>query len=158
MDNRNRQVYAADWFMRAAAMPCSLILVWALCGEPPDSATAFLLYFLVLLVGPVVIAGGWGAALGAAILDPEETRSPGRAALKGLAVTGASFVTYLFVICFWLTGVGGDSGGVFMMFLLVLIGGTILAGWLLAPVGALAGALLYKKQENLGARRVTPDC
>lgn len=149
MSPKDRRVYAADWFMCAAAVPCSLILAAVCVNEPPDSVYKFLLYFFVILAGPAVIAGGWGAALGAAILDPAATRGAGRAALRGLAVSGASFLTYLFVVSFVVAGFGSNNGeDVLKLFILLLAYGTIMAGWLLAAVGALAGALLYKKVER----------
>lgn len=140
--------------MRAAAVPCSLILVLALCSEPPQSATVFLLYFFVLLLGPVVIAGGWGAALGAEVLDREKTRGVGRAAFLGTAVAGLSFVTYLLVLCFCLSGFGLDPSGSFIgLSILFLVYGTLMFGWLVGLVGALAGAQLYKRQESPDAQR-----
>src|SRR5215212_10152555 len=140
-------MYAGDWFMRAAAVPCSLILALALCNEPSQSATAFLMYFFILLLGPVIIAGGWGAALGAEILDREQTRSAGRATFLGLVVAGVSFVTYLLILCFCLSGFGLDPRSSFFgLFILFLVYGSLLVGWLVALVGALAGALLYKRQ------------
>jgi hypothetical protein len=149
MDNENRRVYAADWFMRAASIPCGLILVAVLGSTPPRSAYEFLLSFLAIFAGPVVIAGGWGAALGASILDPEATRSAGRAVLRGLAVAGASYVTYLYALCFWLAGFSFDARGAFFkVFILLLVYGTILIGWLVAAVGAVAGALLYQRQKS----------
>lgn len=149
MSPEDRRVYAADWFMRAAAMPCSLILAAVVANEPPDSVNRFLLYFLVIVAGPAVIAGGWGAALGATILNPAATRGAGQATLRGLAVSGASFVTYLFVICCFFAGLGPGSRGDFVnLFILVLVYGTIYVGWLVAAAGALAGALLYKKIEG----------
>jgi len=60
MSLKDRRVYAADWFMRAAAMPCSLILAAVVVNEPPDSVADFLLYLLVIVAGPAVIAGVWG--------------------------------------------------------------------------------------------------
>lgn len=152
MSPKDRRVYAADWFVRAAAVPCSLLLAAVCANEPPDSVYRFLLYFLVILAGPAVIAGGWGAALGTAILDPAATRGAGRAALRGLAVSGASFLTYLCVICFCLAGFGFNKGDdVLKLFIMLLVYGTIMAGWLVAAVGALAGALLYKKVERAPA-------
>jgi hypothetical protein len=146
----NRRLYAADWFVRAAAIPCSLILALVSANEPPGSVNKFLLHFLVILAGPAVIAGGWGAALGAAILDPAATRSAGRAAFRGLAVSAVSFVTYIVVIGFCLGGLGYGSLGDFVrLFIVFLVYGTIYVGWLMVAVGALAGALLYKKVERV---------
>lgn len=140
-------MYAADWFVRAASIPCGLIFAACYLGAPPNSAAEFLLAFVATLAGPVIIAGGWGAWLGPSILDPRETRSAGLAALKGLCVTGASFVTYIFAICFITCISDSGSGGNFCgLFLMLLIGGTIFVGWLLAIVGALAGVLLFRKQ------------
>jgi hypothetical protein len=145
----DRRVYAADWFMRAAAMPCSLILAAVVVNEPPDSVSRFLLYLLVIVAGPAVIAGGWGAALGAAILDPAATRGAGRAALRGSAVAGASFLTYIFAVSFVAAGLGSNNGDdVLKVFILLLVYGTIMVGWLMAAAGALTGALLYKKIES----------
>jgi hypothetical protein len=149
MSPRDRQVYAADWFIRAAALPCSLILAAVCVNEPPGSVSEFLVNFLIILAGPAVIAGGWGAALGAAILEPAATRGAGQAALRGLAVSGASFLTYIFVVSFGIAGLGFNNGNdVLKLFILLLVYGTIMVGWLMAAVGALAGALLYKKVEG----------
>ena len=151
---RERRVYAADWFMRAAAIPCSLILAAILANEPPHSAYQFLMNFFIVVAAPVVIAGGWGATLGAAILDPEATRNTWQATCKGVVVSGASFLTYLFLIGFCLADLGPNPRGEFLkVFILLLIVGTLWFGWLVAAVGALAGALLYKKQGNLDAER-----
>lgn len=149
MNLYERRVYAADWFMRAAAMPCSLILAAVVVNDPPDSVARFLLYLLVIVVGPAVIAGAWGAGLGASILDSAVTGSAGQATRRGLAVAGASFLTYLFVVSFVVTVfVFNDGGDVLKLFLFLLVYGTILVGWLMAAAGAFAGALLYKRQEN----------
>ncbi|MFL6334461.1 MAG: hypothetical protein ACJ754_14190 [Pyrinomonadaceae bacterium] len=154
MSPEARRVYAADWFMRAAAIPCSAVLAAVCAAEAPDSVPEFLLKFLIILAGPAVIAGGWGAALGASILDPAATRSAGRATLRGLAVALASFVTYMFVLYFFLGVLGFDGrGDSFKLFIVVLFYGTTFVGWLVAAVGALAGAQLYKRRESPDAVR-----
>lgn len=147
MENENRRVYAADWFMRAASIPCGLIFAVFFGSQPPGSTTEFLVSFLAVFAGPVVIAGGWGAVLGADILDPEVTRGDWQAVLRGVAVAGASFLTYIFVICFWSSCFSHNAHGEFFsLFILLFVCGTIFVGWLVVPVGALAGSLLYKKQ------------
>ncbi|MBV9926118.1 MAG: hypothetical protein JOZ96_13955 [Acidobacteria bacterium] len=132
--------------MWAAAIPCGLVLAVVLLNEWLNSPLNFLLYVLVLFVVPIHIARGWGAWLGAAILDPSATQGAGVAALRGAAVAGASFVTYLFALslCF-----GSFSSSpvenALNLFILLMVGGTILVGWLVVAVGALAGGLLYGK-------------
>lgn len=149
MSPEERRVYAADWFTRAAAIPCSVVLAAAYAAEAPGSVSSFLLMFLVILAGPAVIAGGWGAVLGASILDPAATRGAGRAALRGLAVAAAGYATYLFALCLFLGGLdSGGRGDFFKLFIVVLVYGTLLVGWLVPVLGALAGALLFKRQEE----------
>jgi hypothetical protein len=149
MRQENRRVYAADWFIRAAAMPCSLVLAALTADDPPGSVHKFLLQFLLIVAGPAVIAGGWGAVLGAAILEPAVTRSAANAGLRGAAVALVSFVTYLFVVCAGLAALDLDHAGDFLkLFLVLLIYGTILFIWLVVALGALAGVLLYKKAEG----------
>ena len=146
MNARARRVYAAKWFMCAASIACALILAVFLINEPPASIPEFLLNALVIFAAPVIAAGAWGASLGATILDPVMTRSVGRAALRGLAVAGASFLSYLFTVSFCLAVLGfNPRGGVVTVFILLSLYGSILVGWLVGAVGALAGALLYKK-------------
>ncbi len=146
MRTENRRVYAADWFIRAAAMPCSLVLAAAVGDDPPGSVKEFLLYFLLTGGGPALFAGGWGAVLGAAILEPGGTRGAAHAALRGAAVSVLSFVTYLFALSMSTAVLASNRlEDSLKIFVFLLFYGTILIGWLVAAVGALAGALLYRK-------------
>ena len=153
MSSKARRMYAAKWFLGAASMACALILAVFLISEPPRSVPEFLLNALVTFAAPVIITGAWGASLGAKILDPAMTRSAGRAALIGLAVSVVSFVSYVLILslCFATLGLNPE-GGVLTVFISLLIYGSILVGWLVGVVGALAGALLYKK---LASERVS---
>ena len=149
MSPKDRQMYAADWFMCAAAILCALLLVVVLINEPPRSVSDFLLDAFVIVAVPVIITWGWGASLGATILDPSITQGAGQAALRGLGVSGASFLTYLFVLSFGIASLSNNSRGDFLkLFIIFLVYGTILVGWLVAIVGALTGVQLYKKIES----------
>jgi uncharacterized membrane protein len=153
MNSKARRRCAAKWFLCAASMACALMLAVFLINEPPRSVPEFLLNASVIFAAPVIITGAWGASLGAKILDPAATRSAGRAALIGLAVSVASFVSYVLILslCFATLGLN-PRGGVLTVFISLLIYGSILVGWLVGVVGALAGALLYKK---LASERVS---
>jgi hypothetical protein len=154
MDLRDRRFYAADWFMSAAAIPLSLVLAAVCAGGQAGSVTDFLAALFLIVAAPAVIAGGWGGVLGASILDPAATRGPGRAALRGTAVAAASFVTYTSVcsLLLGLVGYGGWGDG-FKFFIVVLVYGGLFLGWLVTAVGAVAGALLYQRQEYHEAGR-----
>jgi len=144
-----RRAFAARWFTCAAAIPCGLILAAVFIGERPDPMFEGLLYVLILGAVPVHIARGWGASLGAAILDPAATRGAGEAALRGVAVACASFVTYLFALSLCIASFSPKPGEDFLKYLILFtVGGTILVGWLVAAVGALAGVILYKRTES----------
>jgi hypothetical protein len=144
-----RRASAARWFMCAAAIPCGLILAAVLIGEWLNSMFEVLFYVLVVGAVPVHIARGWGASLGAAILNPAATRGAGEAALRGVAVAGASFGTYLFALSLCVASFSARPGEDFLKYLIMFtVGGTILVGWLVAAVGALAGVMLYKKTES----------
>jgi len=77
------------------------------------------------------------------------TRGAGQTTLKGLAVAGASFLTYIFVVSFGVAGLGFNNGDdLLKLFMLLLVYGSMMVGWLVAVVGALAGSLLYQRQED----------
>lgn len=142
-------IYAARWFMSAASMACVFILAVNVAGEPPPSASQFLLNALLLLVGPVIITGFWGAVLGSMILEPE-TRGMGRAALIGLVVAGSSFVSYLLLLSLCTGALApGYEGDALKLFIMLLVYGTVWVGWLFGIVGAYAGALLYKRMGSV---------
>lgn len=147
------RMYAAKWFMGAASVACALLLALFLVNEPPPSLPELLLKALVLFAAPVIITGAWGATLGATILEPATTRGVGRAALIGLAVSGASFVSYVLTISLCLGGPGFNFAEDFLkVFILLMVYGTVFVGWLVGILGALAGALLY---QRIAGERVT---
>jgi hypothetical protein len=89
---------------------------------------------------PALIAGVCGASLGSSILDPARIQTLAQAAGRGVIVAATSFLFYILLISV------AASGGA--MFFILLIYGSIIIGWLLAIVGALAGGLLFKRRET----------
>lgn len=149
MNPEAKWAYAAKWFMCAASIPCGLLLVALLVQEPPGTISEFLLNALIIAAAPVITAGVWGAMLGEAILDPAATRSMGRAALRGVGVFVASFLSYIFIVSLGLSALGLNSGeDSLKLFILLLVYGSVMVGWILCLVGALAGAQLYKRRVS----------
>jgi hypothetical protein len=129
------QLSAGLWFAGAGSIP-ALLFVMTAGGSRSLSTAAFPLFVLL----PAFVAGVCGACFGSSILDPSRVQTPAQAAGRGFIVAAASFLFYILLISVV------ASGGVAFFFLLFY--GSIIIGWLVAIVGALAGWLLYKRREG----------
>ena len=130
------QLSAGLWFAGAGSIPAILFVLVAGGG----SGSLFTGAFLLLVLLPTFIAGVCGACFGSSILDPSLVRTSGQAAWRGFIVAAASFLFYILLL-----SVVTSAGAAFLIF---LIYGSILIGWLVAIVGALAGWLLYRRREG----------
>jgi hypothetical protein len=131
---------AGLWFAGAGSIP-ALLFVMVAGGSRALSTAAFPLFVLL----PAFIAGLCGARFGSSILDPARVRTSAQAAGRGVIVAAASFLFYIILISLV------TSAGAAFFFLLFY--GSIIIGWLVTIVGALAGWLLYKRREGLNQAR-----
>ena len=134
------QFSAGLWFAGAGSIPALLFFMFA-GGLGATSVGLFLLFVLV----PALIAGVCGASFGSSILDPARIHNSAQAAGRGVIVAAASFLFYILLI-----SVATSAGAAFFV---LLFYGSIIVGWLLAIVGALAGLLLYKRREGFNQAR-----
>jgi hypothetical protein len=131
---------AGLWFAGAGSIPALLFVM--VVGGPQSFSAAILALFVLL---PALIAGVCGASLGTSILDQSLIWTPAQAAGRGVIVAAASFLFYILLVSIALSG-----GAAFFM---LLIYGSIVIGWLIAIVGALAGWLLFKRRERCNRAR-----
>jgi hypothetical protein len=137
----SRRAFAAAWFAVAASIPIGFYFL----VDPLSSGT---IYKIITIIGPILAAAIIGSWLGAAILD--KTRSGVRAALRGLTIAALSYLFFfiLEVISFVLYNPTLNTADDFfkLVYMLALMFGVglLLFGWLIALVGAAAGALLYQ--------------
>jgi hypothetical protein len=134
------QLSAGLWFAGAGSIP-AMLLVLVVGGSQLFSAAVFALFVLL----PALIAGVCGACFGSSILNPSLVHTPGQAAWRGVVVAAASFMFYILLI-----SVATSAGAAFFI---LLFYGSIVIGWLVALVGALAGLLLYKRRESFNQAR-----
>ena len=135
---RSPRVVAGVWFAVAGFMPAA---IWFLPSMTQHTDGWTVVWVIAL---PTGLAGVTGSVLGSSILT--RPASPGRAVLRGAFVALiACVVGALFYALFsprvtksWATP--GDVIGVMGM---VLIVGVIATGWILVPIGGVAGLLLY---------------
>ena len=144
-----RRSIAGIWFALAAVIPIAFYFLWIWEGNWKQFDAIFLFLFLG---APILIAGLCGFLLGSSILDPDETKTPGRAMVYGLMVALLSYLL-LFITSALILGLRSDDPTEFVMgWAVIFVFGFIYVGWLIAMVGAVGGALLYsyrlKKFDN----------
>lgn len=134
-----RRLFAALWFAVAAVIPVGFyFLFFPLSGGRG--------YQAMTVVVPIFVAGISGFALGADILDDEETKTVFQAIWRGLAIGALSYLFLFTVVLVSLTAYNSDSNDIFGLVILmavVFLYGLFFVGWLIAIVGAAAGGLLY---------------
>ena len=136
-----RRAFAAAWFAVAASIPIGFYFL----VDPLSSGIA---WKTMTICGPIGAAGIIGSLLGSGILS--KTTSRPRAALRGFAIAALSYLLFFIIE---LTGFLlynpdiASSEEIFRsVYLLALMFGIglLMFGWLIALVGAGAGALLYQ--------------
>ncbi|HEV7376475.1 MAG TPA: hypothetical protein VGN95_17310 [Pyrinomonadaceae bacterium] len=135
------RLLAAAWFAAAGAIPSLILLI---IGSRTPGNSAPLMFWIVLLLVTAGIAGVYGAALGALILDPLHVGTGFRAFVLGCVVAGLSFVTFAFLLSL-VSGLQANSLDFFSAFVLFMFYGSILAGWAVLLIGGAAGWLLFKR-------------
>jgi hypothetical protein len=133
------RLLASSWFAGAGAIPGLLIigLVSAGGAAPP-------LIIIGAWIATALIAGVYGATLGARILDATRIGTGPHAFLQGGLVAGFSFVTFIFSISLYLDRQSGPFS-FFTAFFALMLYGSLLVGWLVLFIGGLAGWLLFRK-------------
>lgn len=134
------RLLAAAWFAAAGAIPS---LIFSLIARRTPGNSAPLMYIGFVLV-TAAIAGVYGAALGALILDPLHVGTGFRAFGLGCVVAGLSFVTFAFLLSL-VSGLQVNSFDFFSAFVLFMFFGFILVGWALLLIGGVAGWLLFRR-------------
>lgn len=137
-----QRAYAGMWFITAGVIPVLYISSLLISFGDLPGTFGFVLWFMVV---SLLVIGIWGSLLGAGILDSEKVRSGWCAALRGLLVAVAAFLSSSVVIAAW--DVSNNEYSSFVRTLiLTLIVGSMVVGWLAAIVGMFAGWLLYQRQ------------
>lgn len=146
-----RRSLAGVWFAFAAIVPVAYYFFFPPMdggGGLPTLGGSSLLTAVV----PVVTSGICGLALGSEILDPETTTNPFQAVGRGLIITGLSYLLLFTGSTLVLAFLTEDLIGLIFLEFFVFLYGLFYVGWLLAPVGAAAGGLLYLfRQRRYGA-------
>lgn len=134
------------WFAIAALIPVAYyFLLLREDGRPPVGAglPIFGGSSVLTVSVPVLIAGICGVLLGATILDAEEIRTAGQAIGRGLMVALLSYLLLFTGAAVVLAFKNADLAGAVVLCVIVFLYGLLVAGWLVAGVGAVAGWLLY---------------
>jgi hypothetical protein len=111
----------------------------------PKISLFFGLFISVII--PAFLAAISGLFIGADILNPDKVLSARQAAARGLYVSLAAWGAFAPIVS--LVMGSGDSNANFLNNLfLVLLGGSIIIGWLIALVGMATGLLLYRFRKS----------
>jgi hypothetical protein len=131
-----RRLFAGLWFAVAAIVPVVFyFLVYPLTGGQT--------FQIMTALAPIFIAGICGLALGADILDENETKTALQAVGRGLAIGFLSYLILLITAFVSTAFYSEDFFGLIIFFGIVFLYGLLFIGWLIAAVGAAAGGLLY---------------
>lgn len=106
----------------------------------PETSLLFWVFLYVLI--PAFLAAISGFFIGADILNPNKVASARQAAARGLYVSLAAWLAFAPILSLFLPR-NLTIGYVYNVFL-VLLGGSIIVGWLIATVGIATGLLLYQ--------------
>jgi hypothetical protein len=136
---KHPRLLAAAWFAGAGAIPGLLVILLA-----SYDGTAPPLIIFGLWIATILIAGVYGAALGALILDPSRVGTGSQAFLQGGVVAGFSFVTFVFLFSLYF-GLQPGPFDFFTAFFIFMLYGSLLFGWLVLLIGGLTGWLLFRK-------------
>ena len=149
MSELTRRWLAGVWFACAAVIPVAYYFLFPpMDGGLPTFGGSALLTAIV----PIIASGICGLALGSDILDPETTTNPFQAVGRGLMIVGLSYLLLFTGSTFLLAFLTKDLIGLIFLEFFVFLYGLFYIGWLLAPVGAAAGGLLYLfRQRRYGA-------
>ncbi|HEX3102728.1 MAG TPA: hypothetical protein VHQ01_13080 [Pyrinomonadaceae bacterium] len=141
----SRRLFAALWFAVAGAIPVGLSFLIV----PMSSGKMFQ---IVTTSASILSAACCGCWLGAGILDETKTRSALRAAGRGLAIAGLSYlllvVTEIIVAVIYNRNSGTDFIAMVYVIGIMFLLGLVFFGLLIAAVGAAAGGLLYLFQNK----------
>ena len=142
MSESARRLLAGAWFALAAAVPVAYyFLLNPLNGKGLPILGGSLILTVVV---PIFIAGVCGLALGADILNREETTNAFRAAGRGLLVALLSYLVLFVGATLVLAAAdSADVIGLIAVSAFFFFYGLIFIGWLIALVGAAAGGFLY---------------
>ena len=138
-----QRAFAGFWFMAAAAF----IIVPAFGAVENESPSQMLGFVIWFLLSPLLISGLLGSLIGASILDTQRVRRWWRAALRGLSIAILSYLLQAIVLSMW---EGYENRGGFSFseafgrtLMMILIGGALIFGWIVAIIGAFAGLILH---------------
>lgn len=135
--------HASLGFMLAGGIPgsCAILYDYTRYERLVTPVSSLIFWYVII---PAVLAGISGFVFGAAIFDPEKVKTAAGAAARGLLVSLVAWLAYAPILSSWM----GKAFymNFFQKLLLILIGGTVVIGWLIAVVGMATGVLLF----NLG--------
>ena len=110
----------------------------------PESSLLFWLFLYVIV--PAFLAAISGLFIGADILNSTRVVNAWQAAARGLCVSLAAWLAFAPIVSLLLPRHFKFSF-VYNLFL-VLLGGSIIVGWLIATVGIATGLLLYRFRKS----------
>ena len=135
-----QRAYAGLWFM-AAALILMLYRIGVFLLAASESHTLEVVIWFTII--PLLITGLLGSLIGAAILDPFKVTSGWHAALRGLIIAVLVFLISSILISVW-DSYNNEYTSFIGTFLMMLIIGSMVIGWLALIVGTFAGWLLYR--------------
>src|SRR4030095_3329034 len=146
--NYSQRFTSARWFMLAGGIPGVCIIVYDLTlpyRNPglinPKTSLLFVLFLYVII--PAFLAAISGLLIGADILNPNKVLSTRQAAARGLYVSLAAWVAFVPIVSLVMGPEDSNLTFLYNLFL-VLVGGSIIIGWLIVLVGMATGLLLYR--------------
>ena len=110
----------------------------------PETSMLFLLFLYVII--PAFLAAISGLFIGADILNSNKVVSARQAAARGLYVSLAAWLVFAPILSLFLP-TNFNVSFVHNVFF-VLLGGSIIVGWLIATVGVATGLLLYRFRKS----------
>ena len=139
------RLYAALSFILAGAIPGVCAILYDYDRFETVYSPLSVLMFLYVLI-PAILAGSSGFVFGADIFNPEKVSTARRAAARGLLVSLVAWVAYAPILSGWMGKAFNMS--FLQKLLLVLIGGSLIMGWLIAIVGMATGLLLFNLRKH----------